>query len=183
MKTCEYKLLLAEMDKIAEKVKMFPEALQEPVYKLLLEALLDSNVTQVEETTYSSDGGVTTEKGDINVYSVGQDYTRALKQYYVNYDLENSNDMEFATFVTYFFTREVPESIRVEQVGDKQYEEACRITGRRMPKRVSGALNNAKNVRGYLTRVGMGVYALSDAGEKFVTEKLLKGGVRAMDSK
>ena len=171
----EYDLLMNNIDLIAKKVNMFPEALQEPVYKLLTEALLDSNVTQVEETTYSSDGGVATENGDIDVSSVGQDYTNSLKNYYANYDLENCNDMEFATFVTYFFTREVPESMRVERVGDKHYKEACRITGRRMPKRVSGALNNAKNVRGYLTRVGMGVYALSDAGEKFVTEKLLKG--------
>ncbi len=170
-----YDLLISELDKIAEKVTLFPETLQESVYNLVVKSLLDTDPRDLEAIDVVSE----TEIGDISsgeevAETEARNIASEVIDYYERFSLAKCNDMEFATFVVYYFTVLAPNDKRVETVGEAHYTELCKITGRQLPKRVSGALNNAKNVRGYLEREGTGIYSLSNLGEHFVVHTLLK---------
>ncbi len=171
-KPAKYELILSEIDMIGEKVGLFQNDLQPLVYNTLIEALVgeSTNLTQLirgDELQQAS-----------FPYEVGENGTDAIESTLLSYNSNGSliqlNDMEFSAFVAYFYTEIAPSDKRVDVIGTKHYVELSRLVGREMPKRVSGTLHNAKNLRGYLIKKGKDMFELSEAGKEFVTD-LLKG--------
>ena len=171
----QYDLLMKEMKAIAENVQLFPASLHESVYETLVGALLNRSsgdnkpkATNLElQTTVQTP---TIEKSEHN----HRNYATEVIDYYSRYRLSKCNDMEFAAFVAFYFTMEAPEGKRVETISESDYVDVCKITGRPLPKKARGALNNAKNNRGYLESRGKGAYSLSAIGEHFVKHRLLQ---------
>lgn len=175
MNGANYTQFMAELDTIAEKIKAFPDSLQESVYsdwrRLLLEREFPQTKTD-EIVEASQDDAPTSSviKKDDN----GRNYASEIADYYENYRLSDCNDMELSAFVAYYFTMEAPPENRVEAINENHLVELCTITGRRIPGRPGGSLSNAKNLKKYLDRVGTGTYSLTKVGEHFVKHTLLK---------
>lgn len=171
-KPTKYELILSEIDIIAEKVNLFQKDLQPLVYNTLVEALIgeDSNLNQLKRGDELQQASLPSEDGE----SDPDAFQRTILEYSNNNMLLRLNDMEFSAFVAYFYTKIAPTDKRVDVIGTEHYIELSRLVGRELPKRVSGTLHNAKNLRGYLTKTGRDMFELSEAGKEFVTD-LLKG--------
>ncbi len=170
-KTAKYKMILSEIDMIAEKVKLFSGDLQSIVYKDLMEALIgeSADLNQMRQGDELQQATLTSEDGD----QVPDAFESTILQYNRNNILLQLNDMEFSAFVAYFYTEIAPIDKRVNVIGTEHYIELSRLVGREMPKRVSGTLHNAKNLRGYLTKTGRDMFELSEAGKGFVQNTVI----------
>ena len=174
MSAGKYRQLVDEIDIIAEKVKQFPESLQEAVYNTLVNTLLDMKDVQTEVSvddarlpeSFASISGEGTEDKRYSSAEIKEDYEK--------YRLDERNDMELAAYVAHYYISQAPSGERVGEINESHYKKMCKVTGRKLPKRAGAALNNAKNNRGYLKSTGKGSYALTDAGEHFVEHTLLK---------
>ncbi|MCY3798990.1 MAG: hypothetical protein OXG84_14365 [Chloroflexi bacterium] len=170
-----YTQFMAELDTIAEKIKAFPDSLHESVYSDWRKLLLDMDLPQavineVEEASQNdsrSSSVVKKEEEDRN-------YASEIADYYEKYKLSERNDMELSAFVAYYFTVVAPQENKVDAINEGHLVDLCTITGRRIPGRPAGSLSNAKNLKRYLDRVGIGTYSLTKVGEHFVRHTLLK---------
>ncbi len=169
-----YTQFMAELDTIAEKIKAFPESLQESVYSDWRSFLLDKEfpkaeteeVVEVLQSNAPSSSVIKKEDEDRN-------YATEILDYYQKYNLSECNDMELSAFVAYYFKMAAPPENMVEAINESHLVEVCTITGRRIPGRPAGSLSNAKNLKKYLDRVGTGTYSLTKVGEHFVKHTLL----------
>lgn len=170
-----YTQFMAELDTIAEKIKAFPDSLQESVYSDWRRLILEKDFSQTE-----TDGVIEASQNDAPSSSVvknvdeDRNYASEIADYYVKYKLSECNDMELSAFVAYYFTVVAPPENKVEAINEDHLVDLCTITGRRIPGRPAGSLSNAKNLKKYLDRVGTGTYSLTKMGEHFVKHTLLK---------
>lgn len=170
-----YTQFMAELDTIAEKIKAFPDSLQESVYsdwrKLLLHKEFPQTATNeiVEASQNDAPSSYVVKKVDED-----RNYVSEITDYYHNYKLSECNDMELSAFVAYYFTVVAPPENKVEAINESHLVDLCTITGRRIPGRPAGSLSNAKNLKKYLDRVGTGTYSLTKVGEHYVKHTLLK---------
>ena len=170
-----YTQFMAELDTIAEKIKAFPDSLQESVYsdwrKLLLHKEFPQTATNeiVEASQNDAPSSYVVKKVDED-----RNYVSEITDYYQNYKLSECNDMELSAFVAYYFTVVAPPENKVEAINESHLVDLCTITGRRIPGRPAGSLSNAKNLKKYLDRVGTGTYSLTKVGEHYVKHTLLK---------
>ena len=171
-KPAKYELILSEIDMIAEKVDLFHNDLQPIVYNTLIEALVDATpeLGQLSQSEKLQEVSTTSEKGEDDIKEFGD----IVLDFYLRYRLHSLNDMEFSAFVAYCYTKIAPADKRVDAIGEQHYVELCGIVDRKLPKRVSGTLHNAKNLPEYLIKRGTGMFELSEAGKEFVIN-LLKG--------
>lgn len=167
----EFELLLDNMDKIKVAVEGFPEDCRKMVYSSLLATLQNDNTISTEDTTVAD---IT---GDVEVSLQNSDernIAEELEQYYWLFSLDKASDMEFAAFLAYFFARLAPPDELTERIDESHYKMACMITERNVPGRISGTLNNAKNLKGFLESHGSGVYSISAVGEHYVKHRLMR---------
>ena len=175
MKQSEYCELKSEMPEIAKIVELFPETLQMQVYQTMIRALAqDSIVAEIDDSVaIDSDYSPPTAISDMTPVE-RRNYVTELLDYYSRYNLAKRSDMDVGVFVTYYYTVLAPVEVKVEEAGEEQFRDFCRVTGRKPPGHASTTLNNAKNRKGYLEQRGKGMYVLSDLGEHFVLHDLMK---------
>ena len=170
-KPAKYELILSEIDMIAEKVNLFQSDLKPLVYSTLVEALVgeSANLSQLTKDDELQEASLQSEDKE----SDSDALENSLPRYNSNNRLLQLNDMEFSAFVAYFYTQIAPTDKRVDVIGTEHYLELSRLVGREMPKRASGTLHNAKNLRGYLIKKGKDMFELSEAGKEFVVNKVI----------
>ena len=167
----EFDLILDNIDKLKTAVEEFPAAIQETVYSSMIAALLKNCSPLDEASKYVVKQGIKdANSSDVDACDVAEE----LEQYYMRYSLDSASDMEFAAFLGYFYAKLAPPSDMVERINENHYRMACMITGRSLPGRISGTMNNAKNHKGYLESHGSGVYSITTVGEHYVKHRLLK---------
>lgn len=87
-----------------------------------------------------------------------------------------SSDVQFVAVVAYFYRFQAPLQIRKEAISAEDVLEACRLTGRQRPSKISQTMVNAHN-QGLLDRAeGRGTYAINTVGENLVALTLPSGG-------
>ncbi len=175
MKSEQYELLMSEIDIIAEKVKSFPEHMQEAVFNLLVANIVNSSEESLrsQEHTMGSEDALST----VSLEAVSgevRNYVAEIENFYSRYRLSEASDMDISAFVAYFFTVLAPLENRVDAINEDHLIELCVITGRKLPGNCKTTLNNAKNYKRFLESRGKGYYALSKLGEHFVKHTLLK---------
>ena len=171
----EFEIVMSEIDAIAEKVNAFPRYMQEPVFRYLVDTLLDRH--DHEETYISGKSrssvarAAAMRKGRYSSIEIDRS---KLRSYYSRHDLGKINDMEFAAFCAYYLTELASEEARRKSVDETILLEMCDIVGRAAPGNARSTLNNARRVREYLEPAGPGRYVLSGRGREFVMELLRK---------
>ena len=167
----EFDLILCNIDEITNAVERFPSEIQDRVYSSLVASLLSDrasfNVLSINEDSQQIEDL-------ISQYAEDRNLAEELELYYLQFSLDSASDMELAAFLAYFFAKLAPPNEMTDRIDESHYKMACMITGRDLPKRVSGTMNNAKNVKGYLESHGHGVYSISALGEHYVKHRLLK---------
>ena len=166
----EFDILLVNMGKMTTLVEKLPVELRDMVYSSLVDVLLD----RIDSTV------APLETVDVQAIQASEDnngsernIAEELEKVYRHYSLDSISDMDYATFVAYFFARLAPPDDMTDRIDESLYRKACMITGRKFPKRISGTMNNAKNQKGYLESHGGGVYSISAMGEHHVKHRLL----------
>ena len=167
----EFDILLINIGKMTEAVEDLPENCREMIYSSLVAVLLDSTESvNVESISGELPIVAPSNYGDVDERNIADE----LEQYYRRFSLDSVRDMEFAAFVAYFFAKLAPPGELTDRIDDSHYKRVCVITGRKLPKRVAGTMNNAKHHRDYLDSHGGGVYSISATGEHYVMHRLLK---------
>ena len=167
----EFDRILANVDKMTEVVEKLPDNCREMVYSSLVVALLDSTDSTSVTSLIDDIPSVQAEDDhDVDERNIAEE----LELNYWRFSLDSVSDMEFSAFLAYFFKRLAPPTEMTDRIDESHYKMACMITGRDLPKRISGTLNNAKNLKGYLESHGSGVYAISAMGEHYVKHRLMK---------
>ena len=167
----KFDLILENIDRLTRAVKEFPAEIHEVVYSSMIAALLDMRPAYDDS---SRDGIIHGIQDTISQDDDERNIAEELESYYMRYSLDSASDMEFAAFLGYFYSKLAPPSEMVERIDENLYRIACMITGRDLPTRISGTMNNAKNHKGYLESHGSGVYSISAMGEHYVKHRLLK---------
>ena len=172
----KYEFLMGEMDNILETVKKFPESVQQPVFDALHLALMSED-NQGEDSGVSNNGSLpSVEDTSGKTDDENRNYATEIKQYAEKYELSSTkkvNDMEFATFVAYYFIECAPAENKVSAITKKHLEEAITIVRRKMPKDTNSTLSNAAHKRKYLKVLGNGEYSLTANGKHYVITELL----------
>ena len=167
----EFDLILENINKLTNAVKEFPEEIHEEVYSSMIAALLDRRTAYDDTPTDVIIQRIEdTRSQEVDERNIAEE----LESYYMRYSLDSASDMEFAAFLGYFYSKLAPPSEMVERIDENHYRMACMITGRDLPTRISGTMNNAKNHKGYLESHGGGVYSITAMGEHYVKHRLLK---------
>lgn len=167
----EFNLLLENIDIMTAAVEKLPDNCREIVYRSLVDALLSDDMTpDVSSKTLIPQGSQSLYSHDVDERNIAEE----LENHYRQFGLDSVNDMEFAAFLGYFFAKLAPPNEITERIDESHYKMACMITGRNMPARISGTMNNAKNLKGYLESHGSGIYSISAMGEHYVKHRLLK---------
>lgn len=168
----EFDKLLENVEKMAAVVEKLPEELRELVYNSLVAALLDDARVKVDSSS------IAFENGELNTTSnasnIDRNIAKELQNSYSRYSLSSVNDMEFAAWVAYFYAKLAPPADMAEKIDETHYKKVCVITGRKLPSRITGTMNNAKNHKAFLESHGNGVYSISAMGEHYVRHSLLK---------
>ncbi len=167
----EFDLLVENIEKMTDLVNKVPENCRELVYSRLIDVLLsDEGAIAGNATNQSIQSSQTVSSDGFDERNIAEE----LETYYSRFKLDSISDMEFAAFLGYFFAKLAPPSESAERIDESHYRMACMITGRNMPTRISGTMNNAKNLKGYLESHGSGVYSITAMGEHYVKHRLLK---------
>ncbi len=167
----EFNLLLDNVSKMTDAVEKLPADSREMVYSSLVDALLRSSGSG---DTQSEMVHITDVDATMNMQEDGRNVAEELNSYYSRFRLNGTNDMEFAAFVAYFYAKLAPPNEMTDAIDVDLFKKVCVITGRKLPKRVAGTMNNAKNVKYYLVSRGGGKYSLAAQGEHYVKHTLLK---------
>lgn len=171
----EYDILMREMDAISDKVSRFPRYMQETVYWNLVNTLLDSQ-TQSEiarSIGIRSGSPRRVPPRAQNISSIELDKKR-IRSYYREYELEKTNDMQFAAACAHYLSELASEGIRRNTIDETLLIELCEVVGREPPGNARSTLNNARRLRGYFEVVASGQYALAEDGRKYVQGLLNK---------
>lgn len=167
----EFELLLENIDRMTGAIEKVPEQCREIVYSKLVDALLKDDYSSVMVSQlphiHSSAPLLSVDADDRNI-------AEELEDYYSRYSLASASDMEYAAFLGFYFSKLAPPGEMTDRIDESHYKIACMITGRKLPSRISGTLNNAKNMKGYLESHGGGIYSITAMGEHYVKHRLLK---------
>lgn len=164
----EFDTLLSNVGKMTNVVEKLPDNCREMVYSSLVAALLSDGTSSEQVVEHSVKEGTFQNNVD------ERNFAEELEMYYRRFGLDSVNDMEYAAFLGFFFAKLAPPSEMADRIDESHYKMACLITGRDLPKRITGTMNNAKNLKGYLESHGSGIYSISPMGEHYVKHKLLK---------
>lgn len=167
----EFDKLLENIDKMTKAVEKLPDNCREMVYSSLVAALLSEqhiDAVSVQSTDLSTFSTVSHNNNN------ERNIAGELEEYYSRFNLDSVTDMEYVAFLGFFFAKLAPPHEMTDKIDAGHYKMACMITGRNLPKRISGTMNNAKNLKGYLESHGNGVYSISAMGEHYVKHRLLK---------
>lgn len=176
MSTENYNALMAEIDQIAEKVKLFPEHVQEAVFNAFHSALVDNRDSQLainevktpEPNTESSQPSET--PGSVDGWNVEAELIKLADEY----GLRNLAGQEFAAVAVYFYTDRAPKPHRLDSVSVEKFEEACLTIGHPVGS-PTNALNNAKRKRNkYLQGGKREGFTLTGYGRNYVKNTILK---------
>ena len=159
-------LVMANLEEIAERVERLSPPLQEVAFSALVDALLRPEMAPPTDGSLAMDPP---ETADTAVF----DEEAEMRRYFQQYGLAHISDMEFATFVAYFHSQILPAEKQVSAVSSSHLENACSVTGRKLPSSVGGTLNNALNLKGFLERRGTGLYALTRDGSNYIKFTLM----------
>lgn len=86
-----------------------------------------------------------------------------------------SSDVQFVAVIAYYYRFQAPMEVRKDAITADDVLEACRLTGRPRPNKVSQTMVNAHN-QGLLDRAeGRGSYAINTVGENLVAITLPAG--------
>ena len=171
----QYSRFMSELDSIAQKLKLFPDDLQDSVYNDWRKLLLEKGYCQpVVEDLEPPQIEAPMSAEALDELNDERNYASEIVDFYAKYNLSKCNDMQLSAFVAYYFTVVAPPENRVEAIKENHLVDFCTITGRRIPGRPAASLSNAKNLKKYLDRVGTGTYSLTKVGEHFVKHTLLK---------
>lgn len=86
-----------------------------------------------------------------------------------------ASDVQFVAVVAYFYRFQAPLQIRKDAITAEDVLEACRLTGRQRPSKISQTMVNAHN-HGLLDRAeGRGTYSINTVGENLVALTLPAG--------
>lgn len=165
----DYQILMDELDKIAEKVGIFPESLHKSVFHTLVEALVNSEQDEIpmpareesEDSTEADDFAATGERDQLTLIEL--------------YEHARFNDMEFSALTALYFAELVTPDKRTESIGPHHLIEACQIVGRKEPSNAATTLNNTLHVKDFLENTGSWGnprYQLTSVGRKFLASKL-----------
>lgn len=174
-----YDLLMSEMDKIAEKVKLFPHGVQESVFKALIDALLQSEPISPDENSVEP---ANSESED----SIGRpeerpsdemEFIAMVKRHGDEHRLAQITHPQFATYAAFVFSELAPEDMRKDEIGKAELEKVYQIAGRKPPVNLSNQLNAARRKLKYLTNGGVrGTFKLTSQGRYYVEHDLLGSG-------
>ena len=169
----EFDKLLANVGRMTEAVEKLPDNCREMVYSSLVAELLSVEAPVALQSPSVDKYSNQTLPGD-NVED--RNVAEELEQVYRRFSLDSVSDMEFVAVLAYFYAQLAPPAEMSERIDASHYKMACMITGRSLPKRIAGTMNNAKNLKGYLESHGSGVYSITAMGEHYVKHRLLKEG-------
>lgn len=171
MGQAEFNLILENIGIMTDAVEKLPDSCREMVYSSLVDALLNDH-TRI--AVMSKTDSIESNQVLYNHSEKERNIAEELEEHYRRFSLDSVSDMEFAAFLGYFYAKLAPPNDMTERIDESHYKMACMITGRNMPTRISGTMNNAKNLKGYLESHGSGVYSITAMGEHYVKHRLLK---------
>lgn len=176
-----YERLKNEIDYIAEKTKLFPDALQERVFKLLISELLSNRSLQITNSTpheirnddlYTDTVDNEPENDEQSPFGhPGEALFEFLRE--KNEAVQNISDVSFCTLIAYFYESLAPANERRSEINSKILIDAFETANRKPPGKPTNPLNNAKK-RNYLKQGSdRGIFALTPNGRFFVKNVLL----------
>lgn len=176
MKNAQYDLLMEEMDKIAETVKLFPDSVQESVFTLLTGALTES-----ERSTSDPDGlarvdPTVDERSSMSdqLPNNESEFIAMIKGHVSDHRLDAITHAEFATYGTYVYVHLAPLELQADEIGKAELENVYQIAGRKPPAKPSNQFNAAKNSLKYLANgSARGTFKLTAQGRYYVEHDLL----------
>ena len=173
MRNAKFDLLMREADDIAAKVELFPDAVKEAAFKAMVDTLLAGSNADIDisEARSQMDADVPIDgESPNNLEKPVADFTEEISNIYRRIKYRRLNDMEFCTFVAYYFTRLSHEPQLVDGINEQHVFDVSRIVGRTKPSNPRSSLHNASHHGKFLERVGKGVFALTEKGANFVAE-------------
>ena len=172
-----YDLLMGEIDKIAVKVKLFPEHMQGDVFSALLSALTGGRETVLPNGVSSANEFTTAETADKESAThdtAAEDWkaTDEIARLVELHKLEGISSIDFATLVAYVHTVIAPDHAKLDVINVSDFEEACVEMGREFGNS-SAALDNAKKDKyKYLQGGKRNGYTLTNQGKIHIKNKL-----------
>ncbi len=166
MSTSDYDKLRQKLDEIILTSERFPGGVRELIRQSLVEALLKEGRPDLAASADVQQAAASETREDAEDTTVidresAEEFSRYLEQY----KGVKLNDMEFCGVVARFFTRDIPEDLRVDSIDSDLLMAAVRIAGRRKrPANPATTLNNAKNAGKFLDSMGKGTYRVSERG-------------------
>ena len=170
---------MGEMDKIAEKVKLFPEHVQENVFAALHDVLLggqEANLDPESGLATQSANSASAENGTVTQETVTQVWNGKGKvvELVNKHGLKDKPSIDLAALVAYVHSVLAPEQAKLETIGTSQFEDACVELGREIGNSTA-ALDNAKKAKyKYLQGGKREGYKLTNTGRIHVETKLLQ---------
>ena len=176
-----YERFKGEISNIAETIQLFPEALHEKVFDVLIAELINNRSSQ---STYSEPLGNNDDNivVDTPVNIAETDFVplsklsgEAMFEFFMknNENIQNMSDVAFATVVAYFYEVLAPAIERRAEINGKILIAAFETANRKPPNKPSNALNNAKK-RNYLKPGSdRGLFTLTPNGRHYIRNKLL----------
>ena len=172
-----YDLVMSEVKNIVVAVNKFPESAQGSACTAFVSALLYEG-TDLQKDNAHGDQPISFATGvrpEFEAELVDRDHVAEIKKDVADYSLGEATDIEFAAYVTRYYTDVGPEHVRVDAITGVQLEEAFAIAGRKPPKRFRDTLHNAKKAKEPLLNSGRskGSYVLTAIGRYHVENVLL----------
>lgn len=178
----DFDLVMSEIDTIREAVNKFPECAQGAACTALVSALLheDKDLSDGNENGHQSKSETNGVGPESKTDLVSRDHVAEIKRDVAEFNLADVRDIDYAAYVTQYYTEVAPEHIRVDFIAKAQLEEAFAIGGRKPPKNFNNTLNNAKKAKEPLLKSGpkQGTFVLTPIGRYHVENVLLKRDVQ-----
>jgi len=174
-----YKLLMGEMCNIAEKVKLFPDHLQEDVFGALLGALVDRQESKLQSKSAEANEPVIrvpTKNEEVAHETVEQVWngTGEVVKLVNKHSLKDMSSIDLAALVAYVHIVFAPDHSKLETINMSHFEDVCVELGRDIGNS-KAALDNAKKAKYKFLQGGKkDGYKITNKGIIHVETKLLQ---------
>lgn len=173
----QHALLMSEFDKITEKVNAIAPEARESAFNILASTLLNGSaaisseadhIPQIQDGVFGIESKASKETED-------RDYIVEIMNVMDKFNLQTVGAKHFAKYVVYYLTKVAPAGQRLEFVTPDDLKTIWSVVGRKPPanSNYNRTLLNAK-ADGHLECPSSGQYVLTDIGEYFVKNELLK---------